>query len=165
MKSLKEERIKTNFDILEYDTQQRCNDQPVPLLLLLSALCGGNDANGADGAIPISEEATSISKIIELICVCMNKKLVLPNHFTECLLCYVLTNSKLFLNFIGKRSPGGSYTYICNWLKEKSTEPLTFPNGLVKCVFDNSQKIGKTHLISSINSPNKCDYESTVDKF
>ena len=55
------------------------------------------------------------------------------------------------MSFLGNRCPGGSYTYINNWLKEQGKEPLKYPAGLVKSVFDNSQKIGRTHLISETN--------------
>lgn len=75
----------------------------------------------------------------------------LCNHFSENLLCYNYTNCKSYLSFLGKRSPGGAYSFICNWLREQSKEPLKFPNGLVKAIFDNSQKVGKTYLISSTN--------------
>ena len=53
---------------------------------------------------------------------------------------------------MGSRSPGGAYTYLTNWLKEQSKGPLEFPKGLVKSVFDNSQKVGKTYLISGTNT-------------
>ena len=47
--------------------------------------------------------------------------------------------------------PGGSYSYLVSWLKEQSSEPLKFPDGLCKAVFDNNQKLGKTYLISGNN--------------
>jgi len=40
---------------------------------------------------------------------------------------------------------------MCNCLREQSKEPLQIPNGLVKSIFDNSQKVGKTYVISSTN--------------
>ena len=67
-------------------------------------------------------------------------------------MCYSFTNSKSYLAFLGGRSPGGSYTYISNWLKEQSQEPLTYAHGLIKSAFDNSQKVGKTYLITETNT-------------
>ena len=66
-------------------------------------------------------------------------------------MCYSFTNSKLYANFLGNRAPGGSYSYLVSWLKEQASEPLKFPDGLCKAIFDNSQKIGKTYLISGDN--------------
>lgn len=53
---------------------------------------------------------------------------------------------------MGSRSPGGAYSYVTNWLKEQAKEPLKYPEGVVKSVFDNSQKVGKTYLISGTNT-------------
>ena len=89
--------------------------------------------------------------MIELIYYCRYSKLVLPNHLIESLLCYSFTNSKSYANFLGNRAPGGSYTYLISWLKQLANNPLKFPNGLCKSVFDNNQKIGKTYLIPGTN--------------
>lgn len=55
------------------------------------------------------------------------------------------------MTFMGNRSPGGSYTNLSKWLRDQSKKPLKYPTGLVKSVFDNSQKVGKTYLISETN--------------
>ena len=85
-----------------------------------------------------------IVKIVELISYCRNSKLVLPNHFLENLLCYSFTNSKSYANFLGSRAPGGSYSYITSWLTREATNPIKCPSGIVKAIFDNNQKVGKT---------------------
>ena len=77
-----------------------------------------------------------VSKIIELIYYCRNSKLVLPNHFLENLLSYSLTNCKTYSNYLGNRSPGGSYSYLISWLNSQASDPTPFPDGLVKAVFD-----------------------------
>ena len=91
------------------------------------------------------------AKVIELIYHCLNSRTILPNHQIDNLLCYSLTNCKSYLNYIASRSPGGGYTYIANWLKQQCKQPNPFPTGLVKAVFDNNQKVGKTYLISETN--------------
>ena len=88
------------------------------------------------------------SRIVEVIYYTVNTKMVLPNHFLENLLHSSFTNCKSYISFLENRSPGGSYTYINNWLKEQGKEPLTYPSGLVKSVFDNSKKICRTYLVS-----------------
>ena len=92
-----------------------------------------------------------LAEVIEMVYYCINSRTILPNHFLETLLCYSMTNCKTYLNFISSRSPGGGYSYITNWLKEQNIVEKPFPKGLVKSVFDNNQKVGKTYLISERN--------------
>lgn len=132
-------------EALSYDPLKWIINRPEMLVHLVSSVCNV-DLNTAD-----TDQLTLFSKIIELIYSCKNSKIVLPNHFLENLMCYTYTNCKTYLNFMGSRSPGGAYTYLSNWLKELSKDPLEFPIGLVKSVFDNSQKVGKTYLISGTN--------------
>ena len=61
-----------------------------------------------------------------------------------------MTNSKTFCNFLGNRSPGGSY-FSSTWLNEQASEAIKFPPGLVKSIFDNNQKIGRTYAITGDN--------------
>ncbi len=129
-----------NFDHLKW-----LRERPEPVLHLLCSL-SGIDLNTAGNA-----KIIILSKVVELLYYSMNSKKVLPNHFLENLLCYTFTNCKSQLSFLGNRCPGGSYTYVNNWLREQGINELLFPPGLVKSVFDNVQKIGKTHLISETN--------------
>ena len=55
-------------------------------------------------------------------------------------------------NFLGSRSPGSRNTYISTWLSTQANDPLACPSGVVKAVFDNNQKIGKTILITGENT-------------
>ena len=137
--------MKNIEDLLTFDTKQWCGKRPKPLIDFLYTVCG-LDIDTADHS-----QILAVSKSDENMYNCLNKKSIFPNHFVEQLLSYSLTNSKTFLNSMADRSPGGSYTYINNWLKNQTKDPLVFPNGLSKCVFDNSQKAGKTHLISATN--------------
>lgn len=145
IKSLKPRQLTSFKDIIAHDPAKWLLERPENLLHLITALCG------VDFNTTTPEKITLISKIVELIYACKHSKLVLPSHFIENLLCYSYTNCKTYLNFLGERSPGGAYTFICNWLKEQSKEPIPYPDGLAKSVFDNSQKIGKTYLISGTN--------------
>ena len=128
-----------------YEPRSWLLSRPRELILLFSNLCQV-DMNTAGTA-----KLNIISKIVELIYYCRNSKLVLPNHFIESLLNYSFTNSKTYASFLGNRSPGGSYTYIMSWLNEQANNPIKFPKGLTKAIFDNNQKIGKTHIITGTN--------------
>ena len=55
---------------------------------------------------------------------------------------------QILFNFLGNSCPGGSYTYVNNWLKEQGKEPITYPSGLIKSLFSNSKKVCQTYLIS-----------------
>ena len=127
--------IETLKDVMNYCPLKWLNDRPNELIYLLTSVCQ-IDVNTAS-----TEKLKIFAKAIEMIYYCINSRLVLPNHMVENLLCYSFTNCKSFLNFVGSRSPGGRYTYITNWLKKQSMETISFPQGLVKAVFDNSQKV------------------------
>ena len=120
-------------------------ERPPELVHMIANLCGIDLNTASDKKLSV------VSKIIELVYFCRNSKLVLPQHFLENLLNYSLTNSKSCANFFGGRAPGGSYYYLSTWLNEQSNEPIKCPIGLVKAVFDNNQKIGKTYLITGNN--------------
>jgi len=104
-----------------------------------------------DVNVASNKKLVILAKIVELIYYCCNSRKVLPNHFLENLLCYSFTNSKSHLSFLGSRSPGGSYSYVTSWLKDQSKDLIKYPSGLVKSVFDNSQKVGKTYAITGTN--------------
>ena len=141
----KENKVENIKGILSHDPKKWCDKRPSSLINLLYSLCGIQMSSATDN------QNILISKAVENIYSCISSKVVLPNHFVENLLCYSLTNCKSYLNFLANRTPGGGYSYISNWLRNQSKEPISFPIGLVKTVFDNSQKIGKTYLISSTN--------------
>ena len=153
IKNLPRHELTSFDDIIAHDPAKWLLERPEILLHLITALCN------VDFNTTTPDRIILIAKIIELIYACRHSKLVLPNHFIENLLCYSYTNCKSFLNFLGDRSPGGAYSFLCNWLQKQSKEPLEFPEGLVKSIFDNSQKVGKTYLISGTqHSTNKCNH-------
>ena len=138
--------IMKNIDTLtKYNVTDWLSKRPPELLHFLSELCE------IDINIASEKKLCVLSKIIELIYYCQNSKLIMPNHFLENLLSYSFTNCKSYSNFLGSRCPGGSYTYISSWLSDQTNSPILFPNGVVKAVFDNNQKIGRTHLITGNN--------------
>ena len=137
--------VKHLSNLNNYDPRAWLLSRPSELLLLLSNLCQ-IDINTAKTA-----KLNLVAKIVELIYYCRNSKLVLPNHFMESLLSYSFTNSKAYSNFLGNRSPGGSYSYLVAWLEQQASDPIKFPSGLTKAIFDNNQKIGRTYVITGTN--------------
>ena len=139
---------KTFKEINDFDVVKWLSDRPPELLhfIFLSKLCN------IDINTEYPKKLNIIAKLIELIYYCTNSSIVLPNHMFENLLCYSLINCKSYINFAASRNPGGAYTYISNWLKQQSKEAQPFPNGLLKAIFDNNQKVGKTYLISETNT-------------
>ena len=132
--------------LVEHDPLRWLNQRPEELVHLLCNLCE-TDIN-----ITSEKKLNIICKIVELIYYCRNSKLVLMQHFTENLMSYIFTNCKSYCSFIGSRSPGGSYSYIQNWLNQQSHTAIPFPEGLAKSVFDNNQKVGKTYVITGDNT-------------
>ena len=115
--------------LMNHDPLKWLNNRPLELVHFLCNLCE-IDVNATK-----EKKLNIISKIIELIYYCRNSKLVLPQHFTENLMCYALTNCKTYSNLLGNRSPGGSYPYLQLWLNQQKDKEIVFPSGLVKSIF------------------------------
>lgn len=49
--------------------------------------------------------------------------------------------------YSSKMAPGESITYTESWLSKQASEPIKFLDGMVRAIFDNEQKIGKTRKI------------------
>lgn len=128
-------KMETWKEVNDYNVVHWLRSRPPELLHLLGTICE-IDVNTA----PL-KKLTIFAKAIELLYYCINSRVILPIHQIDNLLCYSLTNCKTFMNFIGSRSPGGGYTHVANWLRQQCREEKPFPSGLVKAVFDNSQKI------------------------
>ena len=125
------------------------------LLQLLSS--SGDIDNSKVGRVKI----IVLSKIVELLYYTVNTWKGPSNHLLENLLCSISTNRKSYLSFIGNSCPWGSYTYLNNWLKEQGKEPLTYPSGLVKSVFNNSKKYAKPIWLLIVR-PHKVDLQFSV---
>ena len=121
------------------------SQRPPELIQFICSLCDFDLNTSKESKLSV------VAKIVELIYYSKNSKLVLPNHFMENVYAYSLTNCKTFCNYFGTRSPGGSYHYMSSWLNMQNNESIPFPEGLVKAIFDNNQKIGKTHMITGDN--------------
>lgn len=142
---LQKDNVQYIENLNKYNSSEWLSQRPQELLTLICSLCK------VDFNTSGKKKLNLVAKIIELIYCCRNSKLVLPNHFIESLLSYSLTNCKSYSNFLASRTPGGSYSYLVSWLKKQASEPLKFPDGLCKAIFDNNQKIGKTYLITGDN--------------
>ncbi len=86
------------------------------------------------------QAAPAISRCIEHVYGVQNKRL--PTSFRESLLTYSLSSSKCLVNLNGATKPAGTYSYLTNWLSEQSKDELEFPEGVVRCLFDNEQVVG-----------------------
>ena len=80
-----------------------------------------------------------------------NKLLILPMSFQPNLLACSLSGSELIVNMIGKTRPAGSYSFMKKWLPNQAEE-IKFPDGLVWCVFDNEQVVGKRQVAMTDNN-------------
>ena len=146
LRSEKNAAVRTFENLTEHDAIQWLSRRPEPLVHLLATMCD-IDLNTAS-----EKQMISLAKTIEQLYHCINSRLILPYHFIENLLCYSFTNCKTFINLASSHSPDGGYAFIKNWLKEQSKSELKCPSGIVKSVFDNNQKIGRTYVISETNT-------------
>ena len=118
--------------------------RPENLVKLIFSLCGISSAEKRKD----EKDYLIIAKIIELIYGVRNSRLVMPVSFCENIITYTATHSKKLVNYNAKVSPAGSYWFIENWLTSQAVEPVIFPEGMVRCLFDNEQKVGKTWRIN-----------------
>ena len=81
----------------------------------------------------------SLCKTIETILNLCATHVVLPVHFRESIILYVLTGSKLALTTIAAASPYGSYQTVKSWLSTLSNKPSKVSEGDLLAVFDNNQ--------------------------
>ena len=120
-----------------YDPVKWMNERPKELV----DICNLNEND--------DQTAIWINKCIEQIYSVGHKRLVLPLAFKQNLLTYSLSNSKLLLNFNGRKGHGGSYTYLKNWLCDQAGEELTVSEDVARIVFDNEQVIGKRYSVKA----------------
>ena len=83
-----------------------------------------------------------------------SSRFIAPFSFTNNLLTYQSTQSKLITNINGKLGPAGTYYTIQNWLGDESHNPLPFPSGDCIVAFDNDQVVGKSWHIKTNNKVN-----------
>ena len=128
-------------NVKNYKCKYWLNERPDELVNFLAEICKLN--------IEDEYSAFLINKCIEQIYSARHRRLVLPLAFKQNLLTYSLSNSKLLLNFNGKSTASGSYTYLKNWLSKQAGEELKVPNGIVRIVFDNEQVVGKRYVVKA----------------
>ena len=134
--------IQNLTELVDFENINWLCERPMELIHFLSTMCKV-DLNTAS-----ESKLRAFSKIIELIYFCHDSKMVLPQHFTDNLIQYRLTNSKTCTNYQGSSSLSGSYFTLSTWLNKQARDPLPFPKGLTINVFDNNQKVGKTYIIT-----------------
>lgn len=83
------------------------------------------------------------AKAIESVYHVRNTQVVLPLSFSEAIVEYSITNSKLASNLKGASSASGHYQTQRDWLTEQASTPLPPVSGDIVCAFDNDQVIGK----------------------
>ena len=127
-------------DLKRHDRRGLLQKRPAALVELILALsCVPTEIND----LP-NKEAHVVSKIIELIYGLRKSRIVLPVSFMENLNIYTQTRNKKLMAYSSKTAPRGSIIYIESWLSKQASEPIKLPDGMVRAIFDNEQKIGKT---------------------
>ena len=127
-------------NLLSYNISSWLNERPAELIKHLKALCNLDHSAKSDFLI---------TKMIEHIYDCRNKRLVLPLAFRENLVTYKMSNSPLLTSLNGNSSPSGAHTFLTTWLNNNASQCLEFPEGLVRVVFDNEQVIGKRYRVKA----------------
>ena len=129
---------------MNYDGKIWLQKRPILLRSFLSTLL--------DLSPEQEEDVPQIINCIEQLYSTRNKLLILPMSFRQNLLAYSLSGRKLIMNMIGKTRPAGSCSFMKKWLANQAEEEIKFPDGLVRCVFDNEQVVGKRHVVMADNN-------------
>ena len=105
-----------------------------------------------------------LCKSVESILNLTSLHAVLPIHFRESVLLYVMTGSKLALLTVGGGSPYGSYQTVRSWLSNLAKKPSEVPQGDVMAAFDNNQ-IMKRRWRVQLNNTVHCNVVTMVVYF
>ena len=133
--------------LLRYNSLEWLKKRPIGLVRLLSRLCQISD----EELLEEGKSSFMISKLIEIIYSTWNSKLQLPISFSENLLVYSQTHRKQLVHYNSCAGPAGSYSYLHKWILDQVADPIPYPTGLAKSVFDNEQVVGKTPSVKAEN--------------
>ena len=62
---------------------------------------------------------------------------------------YKIANSPKLSAINCASKPSGGQTFLNQWLNKSAEAPLSVPSGLVRCIFDNNQVIGKRYRVKA----------------
>ena len=126
--------------LLNHSIDEWLGKRPVDLKKHLKLLCG----------LDYSKKSKFLlAKMIEQIYACRNSKLVLPLAFRENVVSYKIANSPKLSAINCASKPSGGQTFLNQWLNKSAEAPLSVPSGLVRCIFDNNQVIGKRYRVKA----------------
>ena len=128
--------------INEIDVRERVEERNAPLRAFLGGVAGTSH-----------NRDYLVAKAIESVYHLRNHRIVLPLSFSENLVAYSITNSKLATN-MNRVGGGGGYESIRRWLNTSAEKPLRDVKGDVAVAFDNDQVIGKSYHSRADNSLN-----------
>ena len=89
------------------------------------------------------ESTIKLAHIIETMYSSMNKQLVLTWSFRHNIVAYSFSHSRQLIDYLNSLIPGGSYNTLTNWITDQGSDPIVFPPGDVRVVFDNQKVISK----------------------
>ena len=112
----------------------------------LSGIIGSTSFSALSG-----KRQVAFVKAVESVYHMSDLKCISPFSFSESLLGFAVSSSKLVVNVFGASTPAPQYSTIRDWLANQATSPPEFPSGDVVVAFDNDQVVGKTYTIK-VNS-------------
>lgn len=115
---------------------------------------------GISGGIGSSRQY-HMARAVESIYRCKNPLVVLPLAFSENIVQYSVSNSKIATN-INAAGGGGSYETVRQWLNNRAVDELPPVKGDVIVAFDNDQVIGKTYHARAENKSVKASVITAV---
>lgn len=130
-------------ELASFDGKAWFTSRPKDLQSLILQLCGLNDL-----LFVTDKQFLTLSKIVEPIYGLHKSNLIAPLSFSKDLITHKISGSKQLVTYNSHLSPAGSYFYVNEWLNKKAEKAISFPSGTLKCMFDNSQNIGKTYKLN-----------------
>ena len=97
-----------------------------------------------EGLAGAGSDRYALAKAVESAYHARNQKNILPLAFSENVVAYSVTNSKLASNMHGVGG-GGGYESVRQWLNNRAAEELPPVKGDVVVAFDNDQVVGKSY--------------------
>lgn len=143
-KLYKERPCSSMTKVLQYNVDKWLKERPSKLIHFLESIFGKKFNS--------KESKFLAAKVIEQLYKLYNRTLVLPLAFLHNLMTYQMSHCQLLLTLNAKSIPSGAATFMNTWLTEAAAVEPKFPDGVVRAVFDNEQRVGKRYRVKAKNN-------------
>ena len=150
--------------LMKLDLKKYLSEMNAVVWEFICGVASVNSADQSDSGSGGEKNVYKLCKSVESILNLSAAHTVLPVHFRESVLLYVLTGSKLALTTVGGASPHSSYWSVRSWLSNLSDKPSKVPTGDIMTAFDNNQILQRRWRVT-LNNVVQCNVATMIIYF